>query len=82
MHEIFQEKLATKKIQYEMNLIDESLPEKDQTLLEEEQPKLVFTDRKRLLQVSINLISNAIKFTRHKGKITVTLRLLDNKRTL
>ena len=39
----------------------------------------VNTDKKRLLQVLINLVSNAIKFTGTQGKIEVKTELMDRE---
>lgn len=38
----------------------------------------VNTDQKRLQQVLLNIISNAVKFTDRNGKIALEFKLLDN----
>ena len=39
----------------------------------------VRTDRQRLIQVILNLVANAIKYTKNDGKITVAANLIGNK---
>jgi PAS domain S-box-containing protein len=44
-----------------------------------EEPVIVLADRDRMMQVMINLISNALKFTPVKGEVSIVLTPLESK---
>ncbi len=48
------------------------------TLQLEDFPQMVRSDRRRLLQILLNLLSNGIKFTHH-GSVSLAARLLDDQ---
>ncbi|MEA3513664.1 MAG: response regulator [Campylobacterota bacterium] len=45
-------------------------------------PKYFYSDFLRIKQIMTNLISNAIKFTPKKGKITISLELTEDKKSI
>jgi PAS domain S-box-containing protein len=49
-----------------------------QSYLDKELPKYVMTDEKRLSQVLLNLLNNAVKFT-HRGGVTFRVKMTGNK---
>ena len=42
-------------------------------------PYLCYADKKRIQQVLMNLLANALKFTPSKGQITIRVGLMDQK---
>lgn len=52
-----------------------------ETDLHESMPQFIYADPKRLKQILMNLVSNALKFTR-QGKISISLEMLENTETV
>ena len=62
----------------------ESLEEKKifaQAFIDKSLPSVLWTDPSRLLQITINLFSNALKFTAKKGKIRLIISWCNNEET-
>jgi len=62
----------------------ESLEEKKifaQAFIDKSLPSVLWTDPSRLLQITINLFSNALKFTPNKGKIRLIISWCNNEET-
>ena len=60
-----EQKIKDKRQKYRVN-IDKNLP------------KLILTDKQKLIQILVNLLSNANKYTQVKGDITVSIKSREN----
>lgn len=63
-----------------LNLLDNSISQKQiQIDFNSSNEIVVFVDKNMILTVIRNILINAIKYTPHKGKITITTRVIKNK---